>query len=64
MAQHHILYIGYYSDNSTFNKLCDLKINNMSAARQTLETKLLKGLYSIPNIKLSAVSYIPYPKRA
>ena len=62
MAQHHILYIGYYSDNSTFNKLCDLKINNMSAARQTLETKLLKGLYSIPNIKLSAVSYIPTQK--
>ena len=58
-----VLFIGYYAPDKVFNSIVRNGINNMSAARQVLEENLLKGISSIEDIELNAVSYIPSNKQ-
>jgi len=54
-----LLYIGYYINQKTFDKIVSERINDMSAARQSLEESLLKEMACINGVKVQALSYVP-----
>lgn len=53
------LYIGYYTDNQTFEKIVNRKINNMSVARQKFEYNIIRGLKEHLKDEIEFVSYVP-----
>lgn len=55
----HYLFVGYYVDQSTFEKILERKINNMSVARQKFEYNLIKGLYEHLGNQIDFISYVP-----
>lgn len=55
----HCLFVGYYVDECIFNQILNLKINNMSVARQKFEYHLIRGLYEKLCSHIDFVSYVP-----
>lgn len=57
-----ILYVGYYVDNNIFDEIVKNKVNDMSAARQSFESGILRQLSDCDKIKFKAISYVPDSK--
>ena len=57
-----LLYVGYYMSDQLFDEIVKHKINNMSAARQSLEYGLLKEFSKINDLTIKAISYVPASK--
>lgn len=55
----HILYVGYYVEDSTFSEIVNRKINNMSVARQKFEYNIIRGLHEQLGENVSFISYVP-----
>ena len=58
----HILYIGYYVNQTIFTEILAKKVNNMSVARQKFECNLIKGLYENLDKNIRFISYVPVDK--
>lgn len=54
-----LFYVGYYAPDELFYEIVKHKINDMSAARQSLEYGLLKEFSLIRDINIKAISYVP-----
>lgn len=55
----HYLFVGYYVEQKTFDKILNNQINNMSVARQNFEYNLIKGLSEVLADNIDFVSYVP-----
>ena len=55
----HYLFVGYYINETIFEKITQNRINNMSVARQKFEYNLIRGLYAQLGSDIDFVSYVP-----